>query len=409
MTLNVLLLEDDPAKKARLISFLGQSKDLFSSIDTALCVKDARARLIEKKYDLFVVDVIVPHELGELASEENSIALLEAIDDGRDKIIRPTHMLPVSASNELSLTAQDFFRGRPWGILPYTESTPDCLAAIERVSRFILAEKNHDSARRTVDVFLITALLEPEYAALERLGINWGSFEPLDASQLIRYAEFQVGERTLKIAAAFSPRMGPVAASMLTTKAMLYLSPKLVLMTGICAGVPSKAGIGDVIAAETSWDWQSGKFVDKDGSEAFEIAPHQIGITAAAKNQLLLMKRDEKFWASLSAPALAAKQKMPPKLVIGPVASGSSVLADARVVDRLKKSQHKNLAGLDMETYAVYAATEACNADSIVISLKSVCDKGDIKKNDEFQRYASEISSATALHFLQNYAEPLLR
>lgn len=408
MTLDVLLMEDDPAKKARLLAFLGQSKELFANIDTVLCVSDARLKLAEKKYDLFVVDVVVPIELGEPSSEKNSISLLEALDDGRDGLIKPTHVLPVSASSELSIAALDFFRGRPWGVLSYTETTPDSLTAIERVSRFVLAEKNREGTRREVDVFLITALLEPEYLAIEKLGIDWSAFEPLDSSQLIRYAEMQIGERTIKLAAAFCPRMGPVASAMLTTKAMLMLSPKLVVMAGICAGVPGKADIGDVIAADISWDWQSGKYVDKDGEESFEIAPHQHGINAAVKNQLLMLKRDERFWNSLSSAALAAKQKKAPKLVIGPMATGSSVLADARVVDRLKKNQHKNLAGLDMETYAVFSAAEACDSDVLVVSLKSVCDKGDIKKNDGFQHYAAEVSAAAVLHFLQNYSDTLL-
>ena len=34
-------------------------------------------------------------------------------------------------------------------------------------------------------------------------------------------------------------------------------------MCGICAGIPGKAAIGDVIAADSSWDWQSGKYTDK--------------------------------------------------------------------------------------------------------------------------------------------------
>jgi nucleoside phosphorylase len=201
--------------------------------------------------------------------------------------------------------------------------------------------------------------------------------------------------------------MGPVAASILTMKPLLKYRPSLVAMAGICAGIPGKAEIGDVIATEISWDWQSGKYVDNNGTEGFQIAPHQLGVHDACRNALWMLKRDEEFWRSLAPKALDAKVKQP-KLVLGPMATGSSVLADARVADRIKENQHKNVAGLDMETYGVFAAAQAYSADTKVISLKSVCDKGDIKKNNRYQSYAASVAALTLHRFLSVHLNTLL-
>ena len=143
------------------------------------------------------------------------------------------------------------------------------------------------------------------------------------------------------------------------------------------------------------------------GTEVFEIAPHQLGIDDLVKNKLLLLKRDLVYWNDIGTRCGNAGTGAI-GLVVGPMASGASVLADARVADRIKKHQHKNVVGLDMETYGVFAAVNSCDPKVKVLSLKAVCDNGDVKKNDEFQPFASRVSAATVHHFLVNYAKQIL-
>lgn len=408
MGIELLLLEDDPAKKSKLLSFINVNRELFSRVDSALCTSEARDRMKERRYDLFLVDIVVPAFLGGEKSEQHSISLFHDIEEGYDGVLRPRYCLPISSCSDLSQDAHDFFVGRPWGILPYHENDDDCLLTIEKVVRFVIGENQNTTHSKHCEVLLITALMEPEYVAIEGLHMGWGPLEPLDSSQLIRFGEFRAYGRDITVGAAFAARMGPVSSAILTTKAILNLKPKLIIMAGICAGIPSKAQIGDVIAADVSWDWQSGKYVNSDGVETFEIAPHQCDIDENSRNQLLLLKRDTEFWESLSPMALSAGAGHRPKLVIGPVATGASVLSDARVVDRIRKTQNKNVVGLDMETYGVFAAAAACSPHVRVLSLKAVCDKGDERKSDQFQQYASQVSARSIHHFLSTFCEPLL-
>jgi nucleoside phosphorylase len=407
MALKVLLLEDDPSKKARLLAMLHEKYETFGEVHTAICTSEARRLLTESEYDLFIADVVVPADLGSSPAEENCISLFEEIDEGVGNIITPRYALPISSHSDISSEAHDFFRSRPWGILPYDEASKDCLSAIEKIAEFIHREIKKSSAIPACDIFIVTALMEPEFSALERLDLGWGPLEPLDSSQLVRFGEIRVRDNSLRVAAGFSARMGPVAASILTTKASMLLQPKLVLMGGICAGIPGKAEIGDLIAAELAWDWQSGKYIDKAGNEAFEIAPHQFCIDDKSRNQLLLLKRDTDFWASLQANADKHNLKKP-ALRLGPMASGASVVSDERVTNRIKENQHKNVVGLDMETYAVYASSTAVNPRASFISMKAVSDMGDIKKSDDYQEYAADISAAAIFRFLTRFCEPAI-
>jgi nucleoside phosphorylase len=406
MAIKVLVLEDDPSKKTKLLKFLQETPELFSRIDTSICADEAERCLSENEYDLFIIDIVVPKQLGGEKHERNSIALLERLDEGVGNAITPKFILPVSSSSELSQSAHDFFLGRPWGILPYNDSDDVALKSIESISKFVSSHQDRSEEIRC-DALIITALLEPEFASIEQLSFNWGPYEPLDAQHLMRRGTFDAVGVKRDVIAVFCLRMGPVQASILTSKCLHRLTPKVVIMAGICAGVSGKAEIGDVVAADVSWDWQSGKYVDSDGMESFQIAPHQLDIMESLRTPLILLKKDQRFWESFALTALQAKVQLP-KLVVGPMATGSSVLADERVRDRIKVQQHKNVVGLDMETYGVYAAVQACSPNTPVISLKSVCDKGDLQKSDEFQAYAAEVSAKAVAQFLMAHSSGFL-
>lgn len=407
MKITVLLMEDDPTKKNRLLEFLGNEKDIIERLDIALCANDAGKFLAERQYDLFVADIVVPQTPGGVAHEDHAIALFQQLDDGFGDLKRPTYSLPISASSSLSNGAHDFFVGRPWGILAYSDSNDEFLTTVEKICTFVGAQKAGTRNQKKCDVFVVSALMEPEFSAVERLALHWSALEPLDSSQLIRYGRITIDSRVIVIAAAFCQRMGPVSAAVLTTKAVLKLKPSLVVMVGICAGIPKKAAIGDVVSPDMSWDWQSGKYTDKNGNEIFEIAPHQLSIDDATRNQLLMFKRDTEFWNSLAPLAIGARVEIP-KLLVGPMATGSSVLADSRVIDRIKSNQHKNVTGLDMEIYGVFSAVAACDPGIKFMAMKSVCDLGDVKKNDKYQAYAANVAASAFMRFLEKFSSPLL-
>lgn len=403
MIRNVLVLEDDPGKKGKLCEHLNAKLHVScENIDFAICTADALKRLREKEYELFIADVIVPVHAGGEKSETNSMDLFQQIDDGED-LYRPLYSVALSESSELSISAQEFFKHRPWGIIKYSDNDDSFRKTIDAIIEFI---GNGSKSSLSCDVFIITALDTPEFTELENAVSQWSEFEPLDECQLVRFINIETNAGVVRVGAGYAQRMGPVASSILTTKAILKLKPKLVLMCGICAGVKADMNFGDVIAAEVSWDWQSGKYTDEKGEESFEISPHQIDISDLVKAQLSLFKREEAFWNSLNQYS-KEHSLPPPKLYIGPMATGSSVIADTRVTDRMKKNQHRNLTGLDMEVYGVYASVLSCDRSINFLSLKSVCDKGDKEKNDKYQKYASKISAKVTIEFIKKFAKAL--
>ena len=79
---------------------------------------------------------------------------------------------------------------------------------------------------------------------------------------------------------------------------------------------------------------------------------------------------------------------------IGPMACGSTVVANTEVVEKQIHSQYSNTAALDMESYAVMYATKAARAPKPHgLVIKGVCDYANEEKSDQFQKFAAFTSA----------------
>jgi nucleoside phosphorylase len=202
--------------------------------------------------------------------------------------------------------------------------------------------------------------------------------------------------------------MGMVSAALMAASLISELRPRYLVMPGICAGVKGKAKLGDVLLADPSWDWQSGKRTsDKNSNTQFAIAPHQLGIPSSVRAHVEQLRADIE---ALQGIAKEWKDATPGRLsiVIGPMASGSAVLAHGKVIEEIR-TQHRELCGIEMEAYGIYAAAHSASTPQpIALALKSVCDFGDAEKNDQFQRYAAYTSAQVVRLLFERFGNRLL-
>jgi nucleoside phosphorylase len=197
--------------------------------------------------------------------------------------------------------------------------------------------------------------------------------------------------------------MGMSAAAVLAMKMIITFRPRYISMSGITAGIPGKTRLGDIIVADPSWDWGSGKWIFKDGKISFLQSPHQMSLDTAIRNKLRLFSADKITLAKIQSDWPG--ETPPNELVmhIGPLASGASVLSDGITIDQVKQ-QHRELLGVEMETYGIYvAADEAPSPKPSFFALKSVVDFANGEKNDKYQKYASYTSAQALRFFTENY------
>lgn len=406
--MKVLIVDDAPQRYARLsprIEELGLQRE---AVEFAGCANDARKRMEAETFDLVVFDILIPLWPNTEADRQHSADLLADIVGG-EGLHRPQHIVGISADRDAALAAAPDFARHLWTIIPYSEIDDEWLTQIFNCILYIRDTSNRTTPTSCpIDVVVVCALSDPELSEVLRLPWAFQAARPMDDVTFVHNGQFMCSGKARSVVAVSAPRMGMVSAGLTTARVIEKLRPRLIVMAGICAGIEKQVNLGDVIFIDPCWDWQSGKYLrEKAEQPSFAIEPHQLGPSAVARAHIEQIRADRETLASISvngpddAPGIL-------KVVLGPVASGSAVVADGDIVAEIK-SQNRKVCGLEMEAYGVFAAVESCSQPRpAAIALKGVCDFADPHKDDKTRRYAAYASASVMRLLLERYFDRIV-
>ncbi len=224
---------------------------------------------------------------------------------------------------------------------------------------------------------------------------NWKAKTFTGDDQIYDEATFERDGVQRTIVHAKIGEMGMTAAAATAMKVIFTFRPRYLIMVGIAAGVVKEEledqRYGDVIVPDVIWNYSAGKFVSP------ELAQIRYG------NMGFLPRSTAEHIPEEILPYLikaAESDENPCHVYIGPMACGSTVVANRELLEKQIYTQYQHTAGLDMESYAVvYAANHANDPRPTPIIVKSVCDFADSKKSDDYQRFAA-YSSCEFAQFL---------
>lgn len=414
--IKILVVEDNPAKQDNVKNIILDSSNISeSNLDIVTCIKEAKRLLYNNYYDLMILDLVLPIEYGEDANPINSINFLNDIHSS-PMLKPPIHIVGVTGFSDKILEYHSQFTNKLWSLIEYKENTTGWQEQLKSIifhlvktrQRYLQTTMN----RHLFDIAIITALPDPEFQAILRL--NSGKWEPLEVEgDFIKYYKttFVKNDKQKTVVAATCDQMGMTASSHLATKMIMYFKPEYIIMGGIAAGFKDRElGYGDILIAEQSWDYGSGKIIesetkteDKNGLKdvCFQQDTRDIQLSSDLKAKIAnfkltkshLLDEIQRNWqGDLPQTRL--------QMHLGPVASGSYVIANGTILDTIKVQQRK-LLGVEMETFGVYYAAEhSPEPRTKAISIKSVCDYGDGTKNDKYQKYAAYTSAAFIYNFI---------
>ena len=231
---------------------------------------------------------------------------------------------------------------------------------------------------------------------------DWRAKTFPDDDQIYDVATFQRDGREHTLVHAKIGEMGMTAAAATAMKVIYTFRPRYLIMVGIAAGVArselEEQMYGDVIVADSVWNYSAGKFVSPDQAE---IVYGSIGFLPRSTTEQI----PEEIMPYLRK--AAQSEENPCHVYIGPMACGSTVVASRELLEKQVYTQYRHTAGLDMESYAVvYAANHASDPRPAPIVIKSVCDFADSEKSDDYQRFAA-YSSCEFAQFLYEKILPM--
>jgi len=255
------------------------------------------------------------------------------------------------------------------------------------------------------DIGIICALQYPELEAVISASgghAHWNEVGDARLTHIYREARIMTVEnKPLKVVATTSTSMGLTAAAIATTQLVYQFRPRLVAMVGIAAGTRSgNKQFGDVLVADPSVDYNSGKVVIQGGIREFQPDPYPIGLNPRLRSVLQRYRSKHQIFEEIRKRWQGPLPAAPNSLHVGPVGAADQVIDDASRIIEIQKNWRK-LIGVEMETYGVYRAVlESPEPKPRSVSFKAVCDFA-AEKSDSWQEYAAFMAAEFAIEFLK--------
>ena len=387
-----VLIVDDTTMRAREIK--GFLAGLSADIKSVTTLRDAEVEMIQNQYNLLILDIMLPKNDETIEITKSAgIELLQDIERLK-RLKKPYHIIGVTSGYDTYNEIKNEFESRLIPLLLWDDPNI-CLTKIKKKIEYLIKVDKQTEKQNPIDFLVITAV-EEEFASLHAQFSDWQVISiDNDATQYYKKTLIIEGmEKTLVLLKL--PEMGMISASCITTKAIDIFSPQTVFMIGICGGVKGKVELTDLVIADKSWDYGSGKTNPLDDSNySLESAPNQIPvspyfISKIEREKDEIMREIIEEWNSRHS----ERDHINPKIHTAPMPSGASVVCDEKMIKAIIQPQHRKVVALDMETYGVYFATRHSSIPNInCVSIKSVSDFANSEKNDNYHEACCFISS----------------
>ncbi|MBX3229221.1 MAG: hypothetical protein KIT84_18635 [Labilithrix sp.] len=257
---------------------------------------------------------------------------------------------------------------------------------------------------RSFDVAIVCALHSPElHEVLNAFGgeSKWQSQPDFGQTHIYKSIDVPLsGAPPLSVVAGAPTHMGLTATAIISTQMLLMFRPRLIVMVGIAAGTKASGrNYGDILVANPSVDYASGKIAVVDGVETFQPDPFPLPVDSRLHTLVQEDRRTREGLDEIAGTWGGARPRTSLNIHIGALGAADQVVdSEKRILD-IKKNWRK-LIGVEMETYALYrAAHEAPRPKPLYVSFKSVCDFA-AAKDDAWQEYAAFTAAQYCRRFL---------
>ncbi|RZB34531.1 MAG: hypothetical protein SRB1_00299 [Desulfobacteraceae bacterium Eth-SRB1] len=406
--IQILILDDNKAKAERVREVIETIPEILpDDVFVAQDLIQARDACRQHLYDLLVLDLRLPNRIGDTPEDMAGCEFIKELNSSTT-LLRPYHIIGLTAYEDVLEKADPVFENDLWRIIKYDTRTNIWRRQLASKLQYLVTSKKAllkaDSTRHIYDMGVVTALHVPEYQSILDLPAEWQEVKQPNDPTIYHKGRFQNGEKQLSVIAACAQQMGMPAAAVLSSKLIAQFRPRYLAMSGIAAAVKDgDARIGDILIADQSWDYESGKHKIVKNKQVFEPDPRSIPLRVDVKERFLHLHAQNSFLADIQNAWRGGKQEGRLQVHIGPIASGSAVVQDEGIVAHIKAHSRK-LIGLDMETYAVFFAAENSSLPRpIPLSIKSACDYADKEKSDDHQAYAAFTSAQYLFRFALAY------
>lgn len=377
--MKILILEDENEKYEQISA---QITDVVPGADIQRTKNwlDYSRAVADVKYDLILLDLLVPRSPKSSEAEDHHETLVETTRDYYSKSFKT----PAIVLTQHSLDEGDFVHDLNLvdiNVIPFNdhgkwrEALKIKLLAAQPAKKF--------------DIVILCAL-EKEEQAFEGLTDSWGELASISG---LMCREVRIGEYKAVIVRA--NRMGLVGAAVTAALALERFEPRLICMSGICGGVAGEAKIYDLLVTQSCHQHDAGKW----SATGFKSEHYDVQLEPNVYNKLVEVASSSAM-LNITANLNPGKSEVPKGservtcniVSNATTSSGSAVIAEDGKSASLAVGQRK-LDGFDMEVYSIYEAARHARKRTVVFAAKTVVDDGGRNKGDSFHRIGCVLSA----------------
>ena len=276
--MNILIADDAPHRYEELIKRLRDHGICRDSVSIVTSAHEARERLKTQRFDLLLIDILLP-----MRPEDNefdtshSLDLLTELHEFKT-LLRPERIIGITGDPTVLAEYQADFVERTWVLIEYSPQQSEWIGCILNCVDYIQNRTLTPprSVKREVDLCVLCALRDPELEEFLKIKWNWEPAEPFFGVYFAHRGSFCVDGEEFTVAISHAPKMGMVSTALLCAAAIENFNPRVIMLAGICAGVPRKTKLGDIVFCDPVWDYHEGKVISVGGNPSLEIAPEQL-------------------------------------------------------------------------------------------------------------------------------------
>lgn len=405
--MNILIIHDRSDVRSEIADLCSDTLNGSCLIEQAGDYVSGRNALVARTFDLAIIDLTLPHIEGKFdPNYDTAHELIQEIVES-SAIYAPGDLVGISRDAKAASLLQGDIGSH---LMVIIEETPDGQWKEQLEDRINYVRRSRHSRQLSLhahydyDACILTALdkeMEPyrDNFEMQEDGYFKGAYKFLykdGAGVTRRGIVCSIG------------RAGPARAASKTQSLLIWYRPKLLLMSGFCGSIKSDLRLGDIAIFETVFDWDYGKWESRGYfRQEFLARPEPISIRELEIHDFArrIVTEGIPEFQELVARAKRLSPKIGNSIAVRlvPAASGSAVVANPRIVRRIR-GLNESIGAVDMESYGVYLAagmTPGPRPDFLVV--KSVADYCDVKKTDDFQAGCSLLSAEVVLHILKKY------
>lgn len=378
--MHILLIEDQVDKITLIKDLISENiHDSQYTITEAGNLAEARRQILSKSFDLIIFDIYLP--IGNGINTDAIDVSSDIISEFSQSKNYQTETIAITKYDIDQLDNISLFNESGVTVVHYSASDQKWQDCLKLKIKRIIDKIKYD--------FLIFCALTKERSAYSQTDATLGTLKPLKG---INCQDMKIGPFN---GLCITPdKMGLVNMAISASKAIETFQPKIVAMSGICAGVDGEANLLDLIIGDLCWEYQTGKFKDNK----FKQEPYQSPVDHRIRVELEQLCESDDFVNKIKEGLFQTELKNS-RVFLGPISSGSAVIADTDKMIEIGM-QHRKLAGLEMEMYSLYEAARQSLCRPLYFGAKAVVDLGDSSKDDELHTTASIISARLVINYL---------